>query len=342
MLLTQKFHSLSEIDPEFISAIEALMHEHWSDFEAWKKAEAQAPADVTFNYWLFFGPTQNSPVGISQVMLEKINADLYLPWWKKVTSLLDKNIDQWKIARWQLAQGADGSAIFDARFARTGREKLIELFKEVESRKDVIAMSILAAHGQPSPKPSWPEIFHQTEATSHVLKPWVRSHKAYQDYLASLPEEMARNIQSSWKSMHKDQSITLGDYPTMASRKELFEACRGFDRTSIEDYPGGILTFQKNDLVLGYVRYHQGQQGTLFIEPTPLEPQGQEIVTDDVYVQYGLLKAHEMSEIKKVIVVRQGSLFKLGSQAEVEFFKAQGFITSELKETFWSRSSYIK
>jgi hypothetical protein len=78
MLITQRFHSLKEIDSEFIPALELLMQEYSQNFQAWVEKEEKSPIDITFNYWLFFGPTQNSPVGIAQVMLGKVNLDNHL------------------------------------------------------------------------------------------------------------------------------------------------------------------------------------------------------------------------------------------------------------------------
>ncbi|MBY0518197.1 MAG: hypothetical protein K2P81_14910 [Bacteriovoracaceae bacterium] len=342
MLLVQKFHSLQEIDPEFIGAIEILMQEHWANFAAWREAESKCPPDETFIYWLFFGPTQNSPIGIAQVSLKKIDAEQFIPWWKKVTGIFDKNLDHWKMARWQLARGIDGAAVFDSRFSRTGKEKLIEVIKEVATRKDVMAMTLLSANGPLAYKPEWPEVFHEAQHSWSVLKPWIRMHKAYQDYLAEMPEQDAKRIQQNWKKLHKEIQVELGDYPTIESREDMYAQFPSFDRTILHEYKGGILTFQKDEHVLGMVRYHEGQKGILFVEPVPLEPQGSEKVVDELYVQYALLKAHELPHIKKMIMVRQGGLFKLNNDAEADFFKSQGFQTNQISEQDWSRSAYLK
>jgi hypothetical protein len=343
MLIVQKFHSLKEIDGEFIPAIELLMTDHWVDFNAWLAAEAASPADVTFNYWLFFGPTQNSPVGIAQVSLKKLEVETLLPWWKKLTRLWDKSLDHWKRATWQLALGIDGPAVFDPRFARTGFEKLQELFKEVEAREDVMAVTVLRTSDKSAPAaPSkWSEI-HQTKETSwQMLKAWTRSHRHYQDYLADLAPEMGRQIQVAWKTLHKEHQITLGDYPTLESRQDLLIHCPDLDETHIAGFPGGLLTFQKDGVLLGFVHYRAGLGGTLFAEPVPLEISGQELVSDMMYVQYALLKAHENEQARRVIIIRQGAPFRLSDQSEEGFFKDQGFGINLVHEHSWSRSEYV-
>jgi hypothetical protein len=341
MLLTQKFHSLREIDVEFIPAIEALMSQHWVDFSAWKEAEAKSPADETFCYWLFFGPTQNSPVGIAQVSFKKIDTEACLPWWKKITGFFDKSLSHWKLARWQLATGTEGPAVFDPRFARSGREKLHDLIKEIEQREDIMAMTVLSIEGTPVHKPQWQEIHHQAQTQWSVLRPWVREHRAYQDYLSALPIDEAKKIQQSWKQLHRESGVTLGDFPTLESRRELMEQCPALDEGLIAGFAGGLLTFQKDGKLLGFVHYRPGHKDALFVEPMPLEPQGHELVSDHLYVQYALLKSHE-SEVKNVIVVRQGSLFRLQDDTEAQFFRAQGFTIGLISEHDWSRSPFIQ
>lgn len=342
MLLTQKFHSLQEIDVEFVPALETLMSDHWVDFAAWKEAETKCPADETFCYWLFFGPTQNSPVGIAQVSYKKIDTAACLPWWKKITGVFDKSLNHWKLARWQLANGSDGPGLFDARFARSGREKLLELIKEIEQREDIMAMTVLSLEGSPSYRPQWNEIFHQAQTQWGVLRPWVREHRAYQDYLAALPAEEAKKIQQSWKKLHRDSAVVLGDFPTLEGRREFLEQCPGLDEGLIAGFPGGLLTFQKDGKLLGFVHYRVGQNGALFVEPVPLEAQGEELVSDQLYVQYALLKSHEMENVRKVIVVRQGGLFRLQDDLEAQFFREQGFAIGTINEHDWSRSPFIQ
>jgi hypothetical protein len=342
MLLTQKFHSLNEIDPEFIPAIEQLMHEHCVDFAAWKTLEKETPADETFNYWLFFGPTQNSPVGIAQVAFKKLNTDQYLPWWKKISGVFDKNLSKWKLARWQLCDGADGSALFDQRFARTGKEKLNELFKELEARDDVMAMSITTPHAISPYRPQWLEIPHENKAQWLALVPLERKSRDYQYYLSALPAEDGKTIRDSWKKLHKDSQVIIGDFPTIESRSELYQFCSETDKAALEKFNGGLLTFQKGNQLLGVIHYQEGQQGTFFIEPMPFEAQGEEIVGDNLYVQYGILKAHEISQVRKIIVCRQGRPLRLENNGEAQFFRQQGFITKDVYDIGWSRSDYIK
>lgn len=336
MLLTQKFHSLNEIDPEFIPSLEQLLHEEWPDFNAWKNAEQQSPVDDTFIYWLFFGPTHNAPVGVTQVCLRKINPKKTNSWWRKAFGL--KSQDQ-RLASWSLGSGTEGPAVFDTRFARTGREKFWQLQKEVEGRPEVMAESIVLPQGWGTPRPDWTEIPTENRDSWQGLRPFEKKHKLYQDYLGTLPQDSRQEIQNAWKKIHKN--VKLGDFPTLNSREDLIKECPYADMKAFENLTGGLLTFQKDDQLLGAVHYQKGQQGTWFFEPIPLEIQGQEIVGDQLYVQYALLKWHETTDARKLVIVRKGQPLRLSSGLEEQFFTTQGFVTRTVEELSWARAADV-
>ena len=340
MLLTQKFHSLNEIDPEFTASLEQLLHEEWPDFNAWKNAEQQAPPDDTFIYWLFFGPTQNARIGVTQVRLHKLNPEKSNPWWVKARKIFGLKTPDHRMAMWELGSGNEGPALFDARFSRSGREKFWELQKEVEARVEILAEAIILPQGWAAPRPAWEEIPFENREQWQALKPLEKKHKLYQDYLGTLQADPRKEIQKSWKKLH-EEGVKLGDFPTQASREDLLKECPGTDMAAFVAMGGGLLTFQKDHKLLGAVHYQKGQQGTWFFEPIPLETQGQEIVGDQLYVQNALLKWHEIPEARKIVVVRHNRPLRLKSPAEEEFFTTQGFVTRPMEEHTWARALEI-
>lgn len=341
MLLTQKYHSLNEIDQEFVLPLEQLLHEEWPDFEAWKKAEQSSPADETYTYWLFFGPTQNMPVGMAQLQLKKVDGRRLVPWWKKITSTFDRTGLDWRIARWGIGAALSKPAIFDPRFLRSGKEKLNELFKEIGERPEVMAMTLPLPQGWGALRPNWEEISLEQKTNWKSLYPLQRSHKLYQDYLADLEKPVAAAIQSGWRKLHKEAGIRIGDFPTLASRTELWRECPNVDSSVFSNFPEGLLTFQKGEELLGVIGYRQGQCGTWFYEPMPLEPHGQETVPDQLYVQYAILKAHEDEIVRKMVITRQGSPVRLNSDDEVRFFTEQGFNVGAVEEASWGRNPHL-
>jgi hypothetical protein len=340
MLLTQKFHSLKEIDQEFIPALEALMHEHQKSFAQWLSWEEQTPEDITFCYWLFFGPTQNSPVGIAQVQFTKVDTQNHLPWWKQFQGFFDKKLSHWKKATWRLGSGLDGAALFDVRYQRSGKEKLNSILEEVFNRPDVIKVELELPSSIEIVRPKWQEIYHESHDSYLVLKAFNRDHKNYQDYLESLPSSISTQIKASWKELHKTNKITLGDYATIADRRELFDSCPDFDPTELVPLDGGILSFQKNQNVLGVVHYYLGNNETLFIEPITFEVAGEEIVPEELYIQYGLIKTHEMSAVKKVMILQNGAPLRLIDREQAEFFQDQGFLFQKIQTASWCKTPY--
>lgn len=338
MLLTQKFHSLNEIDPEFITSLENLLHEEWPDFQCWKADEQNSPVHDTYTYWLFFGPTHNAPVGVTQLCLRKLNPEKSNVWWRKVGKVFGIKSADHRLAAWSLGSCTEGPALFDPRFSRSGREKFWELQKEVEARPEVIAESIILPQGWGHPRPAWNEITHENREVWQGLRPMDKRHKLYQDYLGTLPLAQRTIIQNGWKKIH-DAKVKLGDFPTLASREDLLKECPDFDQKVFSDKHGGLLTFQKDNKLLGALHFQKGQQGTWFFEPIPLETQGSEVVDDQLYVQYALLKWHEISEARKLVVVRHNRPLRLTSAAEEQFFTSQGFATRSVEELTWARDA---
>ncbi len=341
MLLTQKFHSLAEIDPEFVSSLELLLHEEWPDFQAWLENEKLSPAEDTYTYWLFFGPTQNAPVGVAQLCLKKLDGSLHQPWWKRAAGVFGVKPDDVRLAVWSLASGGDGPALFDPRFAKSGREKLIGLVKETGAREDVMAISVALPSGWTAPpRPDWENMPPERRESWQSLRPLERRHKTYQDYLAGLAPDAANEIQRRWKRLHKDSGVSLGDYATPASRAELLKECPQAPADVIDALPGGLLTFQKNGELLGLVHYLEGQANTWFFEPLPLEAQGDETVEDQTYVQYAILKWHEMQGARKLVITRQARPLRLSGPDEALFFTSQGFPVREVEEIHWARDAH--
>lgn len=342
MLITQRFHSLKEIDSEFIPALELLMQEYSQNFQAWVEKEEKSPIDITFNYWLFFGPTQNSPIGIAQVMLRKVNLDNHLPWWKVITSMFDKNKNQMKEAIWKIDQGQDGAALFDPRYLRSGKEKLVELLKEVNARNDVIRVELNLPESYPILRPEWPEVFHERHASYLVLKSYQRTHRNYQDYLESLEPAKTHELKIHWKELHKNKKVNLGDYPNLDSRKELLINHPKFDPTLILDFKGGLLSFEQDKDVLGIVHYYQGIDGVFFIEPSPFENSQDPLVIDELYIQYGLLKAHEMETVKKIVILQKSKAMILPTDEIAQEFKTQGFQIQKIRQSSWCKTPYFQ
>jgi hypothetical protein len=334
MLLIQKYHSIHEIEPEFIQNIEMLLQEEVANFDTLVQRHDRAPASDVFTYFLFFGPTQNAPVGIAQLSLKQIPWKKYLPWWRRLLFWRKEHL-QWKHLTWQMGDGSHGLCIFDPRFARAGKEKIQELIKEYNARKDVMSQSLYTIKGLQdfdSVRDEDPKLVRE----SHVLEPLTKAQKSYKDYLESLGPEVRGQIKEGWKKLHKNLSIKLGEYllPAETPANLPIEA----ELLKIwASWGAQVLTFEKDDSILGCLLLLKGNGGNVFFEPFVFEQEGTPLVSEELYTQYALLKFFEMQQARKCHLMKFGNKLVFDDRSDLTFFVEQGFKQKTITHTFYSR-----
>jgi hypothetical protein len=336
MLIVQEFNSLHEIDPEFIPALELLLKEEVPNFQFIERAQDGSPETDLFTYFLFFGPTQNTPIGFAQVCLRKIPADNYLSFWQKLWRKIcfwNKDHLHWKEAVWNVFGGNSGVCLFDAKFSRSGLEKMQELIHKYEGRSDILAHDIHLLKGIQNFKLLNLSPIHS--GSRFVLESLPKSSKSYQDYLGSLSKETGKEIKSEWKKLRDAGNVNVGDFPLPASEVNLpFSQ----DELSLwESWGGTVLTFEKDKKILGCILMVPGKDGNYFFEPFPLEPENDMTVSDHMYIQYALLKFYDVKEARRCHIFRSGGKLTFTDRKELDFFTHQGFQTKEISENFYSR-----
>lgn len=337
MLIVQRFHSIHEIDTEFIPSIESLLQEEVVSFETLVQQHDNAPEGAVFTYFLFFGPTQNTPIGFAQICLRPIPSDKILPWFKKL-KFWNKDHLHWKQVSWGISDGSCGHYVFDPKFSRSGKEKIHELIKEYSSRTDIMAEEIFCLKGLQ--EIDLQEI-NSTSFTkeSFILGPLTKAFKTYKDYLSHIDNDIQAMIKSSWKNLHKKGHIELGDYASSADLPHPLP----IPEKQLElwkKWGAQILTFEKDKHILGCLLVLNGKNGNIFFEPFPFEPEGEAIVSDELYTQYALLKFFEMPNARKCHLLKFGSKLSFEDKSDLQFFQSQGFqyktlvtqFTSQLKE----------
>lgn len=334
MLIVQKFHSIHEIDPEFIQNIEFLLQEDVASFDTLVQRHDGAPTGHVFTYFLFFGPTQNAPIGFAQLCLKPIPAAEILPWHKKL-KFWDKSRHHWKQVTWQIGDGSSGLCVFDPKYARSGKEKIQELIREYEAREDLMAQELYCLKGLQDFTMSWnSDIIWSKEA--YVLEPLSKAFKSYQDYMASLEPEVKKLVKQSWKDLHKKGHVELGDYPSpLETPKTLPIPAEQLETWA--KWGAQVLTFEKDLKILGCLLVLKGRNGNVFFEPFPFEPEGEVIVNDELYTQYALLKFFEMPEARKCHLMKFGSKLVFEDKEDLKFFKDQGFQLKTVIRQFQSR-----
>jgi hypothetical protein len=333
MLIVQKFHSIHEIDPEFIYNIENLLQEDVASFATLVQRHDDAPEGCVFTYFLFFGPTQNAPIGFAQLSLRPIPSSEILPWYKKL-AFWDKERFHWKQITWQVGDGSSGLCIFDPRFSRSGREKVQELIKEYEAREDIVAQERYAIKGLQEFPTTW-NTTNQWSKEIFVLEPLPKAFKSYQDYLESLSSSVRDLIKSSWRKLHKNSQIELGDYPSpLETPKTLPIPPEQLEVWA--KWGAQVLTFEKDLKILGCLLVLRGKNGNVFFEPFPFEPEGNSLVSDELYTQYALLKFFEMPDARKCHLMKFGSKLVFEEKDDLQFFQSQGFQLKTVTRQFQS------
>ncbi|HXH31026.1 MAG TPA: hypothetical protein VNJ01_09460 [Bacteriovoracaceae bacterium] len=333
MLIVQKFHSIHEIDPEFISNIEVLLQEDVASFSSLVEKHDTAPEGDVFTYFLFFGPTQNAPIGFAQLCLKKVPYRKILPWHRRL-AFWKREHEHWKQINWQVGDGSTGMCVFDPRFARSGKEQVQKLIKEYEGRRDIVAQNLFCLKGLQDFQVSW-EIPPLSVHESFILEPLAKASKSYQDYLLHLKPETQKQIKNSWKALKKNH-VDLGDYPSVTEAPAKLpikpEQLDAWKKSGVQ-----ILTFEKDGDVLGCLQVLRGKNGNVFFEPFLFESEKNSVIPDELYTQYALLKFFELPECRKCHLMKFGNKVIFDDKEELKFFLDQGFQSKTVTRSFYSR-----
>ncbi len=331
LILVQEFNSIHDIDPEFIANIEVLLQEEAPGFKSLVFNHDKAPSTDLFTYFLFFAPTQNTPIGIAQLTLRKVPSENLRSFGEKL-KFWEKEHEHWKQLTWKVGDGSFGFSVFDPRFARSGKEKLLEIMKEYEQRKEIVALEYFALKGLQEVKSTLPA---KNSQEIFILDSLPKSHKTYQDYLSGLSKEAQSLIKQNWKTLHQQGEVKLGDYLPTGTPHTL--PIPEDQLKAWEDWGASVLTFEKDLKILGCLVVMMGKNGNAFFEPFPFEPMDTALVPDELYTQYALLKFYEMPEARRCHLLKNGSRFQFMNRDDAHFFEDQGFQLKTLVRSFSSK-----
>jgi hypothetical protein len=201
-MIVQKYHSLSEIEDEFILSLNDLVSDSFMDTESIKLNEKDFPESSTFHYYLFFGVENNSPVGFCRFIFNSLTETE-----PKLFGLLKKQVIS-KSCELNLQGRFDSGLFCHPKYEKQVYQKLIEILEELRLR---------------------PEIKSIITYTSNILKNfpydcksiplgYLKTHNNYKEYFDNLLDLSKNMIQSNWKTLNKNQ-ILLGKYQKL---REMF------------------------------------------------------------------------------------------------------------------------
>lgn len=138
-MLVQMFHSINEVDLEFIPGIEDLLKEEMPDIDWIKSEEEQHQQNTTFNYYLFFANGKNSPIGIAraQINREQLGANNFFNKFKnkKLTT---------QAVSWELPGTTRRGLIYNPIFESDILSKFKSIKAQVAKRENLISEAIIS------------------------------------------------------------------------------------------------------------------------------------------------------------------------------------------------------
>lgn len=327
MLLTQKYHSALDIDPEFIPSLEELLCECVPSFEWIKSFEQSSPKNTHFAYYLFFGKRHNAPVGFAQVSLEddskqenNILAKVFKFRQKIPIKVKNKN------AYWQMPGSLKEGIIFEPMYARDAAEKTKLLFNEYLEREDIAVQSLCLPE-------SLSEIKNIERQKAKILSnqkvipsTLIKNQQNYEFYLSSLDQALEKKIKYMWRDFYKDEK-KVGEY---SSLKEIFSYRNSQKKESNDLYKSlktnelfqkykkedcTYLTVEKKNKVLGVAFYIKGHGHHYFFDKLILNDACEELTL----CQLVIMKFYENEASNR--------LHLLGKTNQINLYRSQGFTT---------------
>ncbi|MEX0799570.1 MAG: hypothetical protein WD025_08995 [Bacteriovoracaceae bacterium] len=288
MIITQKYHSSSEIDAEFVASLEELLQDQVPSFEWIKIKERLSPQNVHFSYYLFFGDSRNSPIGYAQLSI--VNEEIE----KSLIGNLFKKNQKIKRVYWSAPTATEEGIVFDPAFLKGGLKKAAELFKEYGKRKEVVSQTVTMSdicfdhsdlnHG----------ISHSKSSIASCL---VKNKPNYEEYLKGLPSAQRIKVEKLWKELYKNHNYRIGEYEQF---KECFEYKKFGSKQykylrkdeeikTIADQSDLFLTFESPDEIFAFVFLFYGKAGNIFFRTLPIAAD----VKDELLIQAAIMRFFE-------------------------------------------------
>ena len=213
MILTQKYHSVTEIDPEFIPGLERLLTEYAPSFEWIKNFEKSAPESTHFTYYLYFGDRNNEPVGFAQIAINPCIEER--PWYRKfLTPSLKKQLT------WTTPTSSSEGIIIDPFYAKRAIEKTKTIIRDQFERSEIAGQSLVFSKAYNDLQEIQGVDCSSINSHKKIANTLVKNGNCYEHYLEQQAESLRKAIQQDWKKLYTTLAIDIGDF---TSFKAIFE-----------------------------------------------------------------------------------------------------------------------
>ena len=323
MIITQKYNSACDIDPEFIPSLERLLSSILPSFELLKALEKNAPENHNFAYYLFFGDKTNAPIGFAQLNIVK-GKEI-----KPKKSLLSRFFKKEEVVQscekkifWKIPGSQNEGLIFDPLYVKYASDKTNKIITEYIERDDVLEQSLhySEAYAPLADKLNKDETNLSSNKTPHML---LKSKPNYQEYLGSLTEEIYKKVNLLWRGAQVESQLKLGEYSSFkeafAYKKHGAQQYKSLrSHAKIEKYlklesPLTFLTLENDQEASALVILLQGQSQHLFYDFLILNDDIDEMLLH----QMAILNFYETNAFER--------LHYLGEKSNLDLFSAIGF-----------------
>ena len=291
MIISQKYHSSAEIDPEFIESLELLMREQVPSFEWIKLKEKSAPKNTHFSYFLFFGEACNSPIGYGQLsIINKESESSLLGFFKKT--------EKEKEIHWITPSSTGEGLVFNPIYIKDGAIKARSILSEYLERSEVTQQDVVASEELCPVLSDYEQV-----SSSQLVDALVKNRSSYEEYMDSLSDAASKKVQSLWKEVYKNKDYRIGEYPSFKEcfeykknghkqYKELKKDAEIQDCIKVADL---YLTFEGPDEIFAFVFMFHGKQGQLFFKTHALEE-----VEEEILIQAAIMRFYEEEQSDKL------------------------------------------
>lgn len=309
MIMTQKFHSAKEIDPEFITPIQDLLKNEIPSFDWILFAEENAPQSIHFTYYLFFGGNHNSPIGFSRALIENKESEPgFLTKFVKTTK-------KTKHLQWKIPGVSNEGIIIDPLYIKDALTKANSIIQEYNVRKDIMSQRLRLDSMNAG-------VLGIKQASSHkVINGLLKNQSSYQDYFESLTSPIQKTIKMLWKQLYQNKDFTIQSYNSIKEAfaykddgaqklKELKEH-KFYKLYSKEIFK--TITLENAGTIEAIVFLFKGNRGYLFSDFFKFNDQ----IDTDLLIQVAIMNFYEEEEFN--------TLHFLRGQREVSRFIDLGF-----------------
>lgn len=306
MILTQKYHSASEIDAEFIPGLEGLLREFFPSFKWLVQMEKLEPESTYFTYYLFFGNKHNAPVGFAGLSIQKCSHST--SWLKK---LLNKTETPKKYVDWSIQSSSEEAIVFDPMYVRDGVKKTKELIDSYFKRDDISWQTITFSRAY-SEMSTVNNLSERSE--KKIANTLIKSGNNYQHYLMERPLKLQKAIKLGWKELYSSLNFDIGDFNSFKSvfeyRKngqELYKKLKKDPRILIHTKESiNYVTFEKEGEIQALIFLIHGVKGHLFFDWVLYNSS----VSKEMLIQLCIMKFYEFDEFTYLHPLTQESYSK--------------------------------